>query len=64
MGPNMSEDYNPTPFHEAIANYKRTTPWLVGQNEFDAYTKGLADIVLNEQIRRAVHVLMKEIRNE
>lgn len=55
------DDYDWTPFHEAIAGYKATTPWPTTGDEMEAYTQHLADIVLREQERRAVYVLMKEI---
>jgi len=60
----MSEngDYDWNPFHEAISGYKSTTPWPTTQDEFEAYTQYLADIVLKEQERAATHELMKGVR--
>lgn len=57
----MSDDYDWTPFHEAISNYKATTPWPTAQEEFEAYIQYLADIVLREQENYAVYLLMKKI---
>lgn len=60
---NEDDDYDWAPFHEAIANYKATTPWPTTQQEMDAYTRYLADIVLKEQENLAVHILMKEVKS-